>query len=569
MSKGIYSKGSDNKVLEKLFFKLLPVQIVLIGMGSINSIIDGTIAGHYIDERTVGAIGLFYAVITIIGAISSIILNGGAVISGNHIGRGDIKKAGGIFSLCIVLALMLGVITTLVCICFPEQIALFCGADDSLKESVAQYARGYCIGFIPMFLAEQLSYFLQVENQNRRSYVSAVVAFFCNIFLNLFFVEVLNLGIIGLAYATSACNWIFFLILASYYFSDKAQLKFYLAVNSLTMNRIILKYGGEPALSARASLEMLGGFFIASQVGCGSVIKTLSSVYIGEEDRDSIKYLMKLVFTKVMALTFAIMIFMMLFAGTMAHIFFPDKTSDTYILARQLYMIYALALPLILVIQIQSNYLQATKNNIASHVSSLVDGYFATVIPAVILAPVVGILGVWWADPIGGVLTALVYPVYAIIFWKHIPRSSDEWLLWREDFGVKEDDRLCIEITSMEDVIGFSARIQNFVEERGFSYRTAFFSALALEEMAGNIVSYGFGDNRKKYDMDVRVVSTKNGVLLRIKDNCKAFNPVEMNQIFNPENPFKNIGIRMISKIADEFSYQNTFGLNVLTIMIK
>lgn len=594
MSKGRYSKGADNKVLEKLFFKLLPVQIVLIGMGSINSIIDGTIAGHYIDERTVGAIGLFYAVITIIGAISSIILNGGAVISGNYIGRGDIKKAGGIFSLCIVLALMLGVITTLVCICFPEQIALFCGADDSLKESVAQYARGYCIGFIPMFLAEQLSYFLQVENQNRRSYVSAVVAFFCNISLNLFFVEVLNLGIIGLAYATSACNWIFFLILASYYFSDKAQLQFsfrnipweetidlikigspsaleqfYLAVNSLTMNRIILKYGGEPALSARSSLEMLGGFFIASQVGCGSVIKTLSSVYIGEEDRDSIKYQMKLVFTKVMALTFAIMIFMMLFAGTMAHIFFPDKTSDTYILARQLYMIYALALPLILVNQIQSNYLQATKNNIASHVSSLVDGYFATVIPAVILAPVVGILGVWWADPIGGVLTALVYPVYAIIFWKHIPRSSDEWLLWREDFGVKEDDRLCIEITSMEDVIGFSARIQNFVEERGFSHRTAFFSALALEEMAGNIVSYGFGDNRKKYDMDVRVVSTKNGVLLRIKDNCKAFNPVEMNQIFNPENPFKNIGIRMISKIADEFSYQNTFGLNVLTIMIK
>ena len=203
MSKGRYSKGADNKVLEKLFFKLLPVQIVLIGMGSINSIIDGTIAGHYIDERTVGVIGLFYAVITIIGAISSIILNGGAVISGNHIGRGDIKKAGGIFSLCIVLALMLGVITTLVCICFPEQIALFCGADDSLKESVAQYARGYCIGFIPMFLAEQLSYFLQVENQNRRSYVSAVVAFFCNIFLNLFFVEVL-------AYATSAVTGYFF-----------------------------------------------------------------------------------------------------------------------------------------------------------------------------------------------------------------------------------------------------------------------------------------------------------------------------------------------------------------------
>ena len=78
-----------------------------------------------------------------------------------------------------------------------------------------------------------------------------------------------------------------------------------------------------------------------------------------------------------------------------------------------------------------------------------------------------------------------------------------------------------------------------------------------------------FKTHCKKHDMDVRVVSTKNGVLLRIKDDCRAFNPVEMNQIFNPDDPSKNIGIRMISKIADEFSYQNTFGLNVLTIVIK
>ena len=82
--------GSITKVVERLFFKLLPVQIILIAMGSINSIIDGTIAGHYIDEKTVGVIGLFYAVIIIISAISSIILSGGAVLSGNYIGT---KKA--------------------------------------------------------------------------------------------------------------------------------------------------------------------------------------------------------------------------------------------------------------------------------------------------------------------------------------------------------------------------------------------------------------------------------------------------------------------------------------------
>lgn len=592
--RGKYSVASDNVVIKKLFFKLLPVQIMLIGMGSINSIIDGTIAGRYIDERTVGVIGLFFVIVTIVSAISSVILGGAAVLSGNYIGTGEIEKANGVYSLCIFLSLMLGIITTAVCFCFPEQIAIFCGSDESLKESVAQYSRGYSLGFIPMFLSAPLSHYLQIENQSKRNYIGVVVTIIFNITLNVIFITVLDMGVIGLAYATSACNWIFFLILSSYYFSNKAQLtfsvgnilwkktielikigspgallEFLLAANGLTINRIILRYGGEPALSARASLNMLGGFFVALGMGCGTVIRTLSSVYVGEEDRDSIKYLIKLALTKVMAMMFAIMFIMMLLSGPMALIFFPDHTSDTYILTKQQYLIYALALPLILLVQVQTNYLQATKNNIAVQVSSIVDGYFGTVIPALILAPIIGILGIWWSDFIGGLITAMVYPVYAVFYWKHIPKNKDEWLLFRDDFGVKDDDRLCIEITGMEDVIGSSERIQKYVTDKKYSGRIAYFSALAMEEMAGNIVRHGFNADNKKHGLDVRVIPTKNGIMLRIKDDCKPFDPVEISRIFNSEDMSKNIGIRMISKIADEFTYQNMFGLNVLTIVIK
>ena len=47
---------------------------------------------------------------------------------------------------------------------------------------------------------------------------------------------------------------------------------------------------------------------------------------------------------------------------------------------------------------------------------------------------------------------------------------------------------LCIHVTSMEDVTGFSERIQTFVTDQGLSGKAAYFSALAMEEMAGNIV---------------------------------------------------------------------------------
>ncbi len=585
---------SKNQVLERLFFKLLPVQIMIFGMNSINSIVDGVIAGRYIDGKTVGVIGLFFAVVGIVSAISSVILGGGTVLSGNYIGAGDLEKTRGVFSLCISLSFIIGVAISLVCFCFPRQIAVFCGADESLMMSVMQYSRGYSLGILPMFLSQQLASYLQLETQSKRNYMGVAAMIFFNITLDILFVTILGLGVLGLAYATSACNWIYFLVLAPYYISGKSQMKFSftnilwekifelirigspgallqfcLAMRDLTLNRVILRYGGEAGLSSRASMGMIASFFVALGVGGGTVIRMLASVYVGEEDKDSIKHLIKLALTKLMAMTCVLMVIMILFAGPMAAIFFPDKASEVYILTRQQFMIYTLALPGVLLVQIQTNYLQATRNTLAVHVSSIVDGYLSVVVPSLILAPVMGALGVWWATPIGIVITSMVYPIYALIYWKRLPKGVDEWLLFKSSFGVKDEDRLCITVNSMDDVIGSSERIQKFVSDKGYAKRTAYFSALAMEEMSGNIVNHGFNADSRKHDMDVRVVSLDDGIMLRIKDDCKPFNPVDMEKLLKPEDPSKNIGIRMVSKIADEFSYQNMLGLNVLTIKIK
>ena len=162
----------------------------------------------------------------------------------------------------------------------------------------------------------------------------------------------------------------------------------------------------------------------------------------------------------------------------------------------------------------------------------------------------------------------MVYVVYAIVWTKHVPRNVDEWLLFKPGFGVEDKDRLAIVINSMDDVIGCSETIQKFVSDHGYDKKTAYFSALALEEMAGNVVSHGFIVDKKEHDMDVRVICKKEGVMLRIKDDCVPFDPVERTDLLNPEDPTKNIGIRTIGKIATDMSYQNMLGLNVLTIEI-
>ena len=50
-------KSGSNAILSRLFFRLLPIQVLLVAMGAVNSIIDGAVAGRFISAETVGVIG--------------------------------------------------------------------------------------------------------------------------------------------------------------------------------------------------------------------------------------------------------------------------------------------------------------------------------------------------------------------------------------------------------------------------------------------------------------------------------------------------------------------------------
>ena len=89
-----------------------------------------------------------------------------------------------------------------------------------------------------------------------------------------------------------------------------------------------------------------------------------------------------------------------------------------------------------------------------------------------------------------------------------------------------------------------------------------------MEEMAGNIVEHGFNKDNKKHSVDTRVVYKDGDVVLRLRDDCKPFDPEQRQKIADPGDPVKNIGIRMVFKISKKVEYQSLLGLNVLTIRI-
>ena len=132
-----------------------------------------------------------------------------------------------------------------------------------------------------------------------------------------------------------------------------------------------------------------------------------------------------------------------------------------------------------------------------------------------------------------------------------------------------ENERIDLNLTSLDEVVRVAERIQGFCKEKkGIDERRAYLAGLAMEEMAGNVIEHGFHKDNKKHSVDIRVAHKSDNVILRIKDDCIPFDPQERNKITAGDDLVKNIGIRMVYRMADDIDYQNILGLNVLTIRI-
>jgi LytS/YehU family sensor histidine kinase len=86
--------------------------------------------------------------------------------------------------------------------------------------------------------------------------------------------------------------------------------------------------------------------------------------------------------------------------------------------------------------------------------------------------------------------------------------------------------------------------------------------------MAGNVVIHGFSKDSKSHAVDIRVVHKDDDVILRLRDDCVPFNPKERQQLGDPSDPTKNIGLKMVFRSSKDVQYQNILGLNVLTVRI-
>lgn len=587
---------SNDRIISNLFFRLLPAQILLVAIPNLNGIISSLFAGNLLGADVLGAIGMYAPITTLLAAVGNMLMGGSLILCGKYMGSNQVERTQEIFTLDISLVTIISAaVMVLFILTGSLDLATFMNSDAVVRGAFNHYLIGCAFGVLPMLVGGQLSAFLSLELQGARSSAATGLFVVTNLVLTFLFVGVLHMQAFGLALAASIGYWVYLIVQAVYYFSGKSLLKLkmtkfhprdiseivvtgfpaattslYLTVRRIVLNGLLIRHTGNAGMSAFAASDALLAIFWSVPLGMVAVARMLMSVSWGEEDRRSLKDIIKTVLTKCMVIQLAVTAALILLAVPFTRLYFRNPDEPVYAMTLMTFRLLPITMPLGLICQIALNYAQVSGKQLLVHTLALIDGLLCPALMYMLLIPIMGMAGACWAVIINGIVTTIYPLLYSVIVNRGIPKTVDALLMLPENFGAPEEDRLDISLTSDAEVVTVAERVQNFCKEKGLDERKSYLSGLFLEEMASNIVDHGFTKDSREHSVDVRVVYKDGDVILRLKDDCIPFNPKERaDLVADPSDITKNFGIRMVYSMAKEISYQNILGLNVLTIRIN
>ena len=585
---------ANTRMLTGLMFRLLPIQILLVAVGAVNGIVSSFFATNYVGIDAMSAVGLFAPINMLITSISTILVGGSVILCGKYMGKNETEKMQNVFSLNLIGSLLISALFILAFLLLGLfDLTGFLTKDAAVRAYLNRYFLGQAIGVIPLMLGSAFAAFLSLENKGRLTLIASLCYIVANILLNFIFVQQLHLEAFGLALASSLGMWLFLAVQARYYFTGKSQLRIdlrrlswgesgeifriglpgaasnvYQTARGLIVNRLLEAFVGSVAISAFAASDSILRIFWSIPGGMLAVSRMMISVSVGEEDRQTLADVMRVMFRRFLPLMAGVSALIILCAVPLTRVFYRDPAEPVYRMTVWGFRILPLCMPLSIICMHFTCYGQTSCKQGLVHLLALLDGVVCVAGFTALLIRWLGINSVYVANILNGTVTTLVIIGYAWIRKKRFPRNMEELMVIPDDFGVPENERLDLSIRNLEDVVCVSERVQSFCLSRGVDARRAYLAGLSMEEMAGNIVEHGFTKDKKSHSVDVRVVHKEGTVILRIKDDCVPFHPGERAKITDSADIAKNIGIRMVFRIAQDVQYQNILGLNVLMIRI-
>ena len=184
----------------------------------------------------------------------------------------------------------------------------------------------------------------------------------------------------------------------------------------------------------------------------------------------------------------------------------------------------------------------------------------------VVLLPIMGYTGIWLSFAGNAILFILGLYLLRSVKSRSFKLNMDRMLCLDQSIrdNVPEMD---ISITANNtDVTGISQKVHEFLEQQGAQPKTAYVTALCLEELAADFVAHTSLKGEKEADraiMDIKLFSEETFHRIIIRNASAAYNPLDFEL---DDESFAKVGIKMVQKLARRIDYNYVYRMNIVTI---
>jgi anti-sigma regulatory factor (Ser/Thr protein kinase) len=328
-----------------------------------------------------------------------------------------------------------------------------------------------------------------------------------------------------------------------------------------------MSVSGKGAVAAYSMISTLGNVCYSFGSGIAAVALMLASMFYNEEDKTALRSLIKTITYYALVINAVVMLALFLLAPMLVDVFFngDETTREITVFGLKLFSLSLVPCALNTTLK---NYYQGINRTPVTLTISALQNFILTAAFAAILGLTFGTTGVWLGFVCGETTTLIVIVIISWINNKKISFSVTSLSMLPDDFGANDEDCFEASVTSMEEAVLVSQKASDFCQERGEEQRFGWMIALCIEEMTTNIVKHGFKADGKEHSIDIKLVLKQQERVIRIRDNCINFDPIDYVKLHGDDNSLSRVGIKMVMALVKDANYVNSFGLNNLTLSL-
>ena len=559
---------------------LLPTMAGILG-GTVMVTIDSMLVGSFVGQTGLMAVNLFLPLQLLFSTLGALVASGGAVLSAQARGRNEAEKSRQIMGTSSLLSLGLALLFILGGLIFLGPLTRFL-AGNAWSPDMEAYARLLVLAGLPKTLLYIPFYYLRLDGKNDLAAGLLLFMASLNIILDLLFMQVMHMGILGAALAgllalLVTCLAAFYCLLfmgGSFAWplaiswtpqsletlktgSPAAMANLTFALRILLINGLLLSLGNQ-YLVFFAVITAVSEFSLFFINGVPQTAQPILSVYGVEKGNVGIRLLM----TRQIRMGLAIATFF----GSLIMLSHQRVTGLFGVSQDMRFPLICLFFSLLI-----------------GQINSIMTGYY-TAMNRISLANLVTVLRVLVLPVLFAAWLGAVWPE---LVWLFLPLSELLALLtWLGASRVKAwkdpdlsgllllDERLeksgrAIDFTVANDPVAIcqaSERIIEFCRQNDLSAKQTMRFSLAIEEIMTVMADKSL-DGRGSFD--VRAFACEGRITLRIRCGGRQYNPIPLIRSDQDMEEDSLFGIRMIMDMVKDMLYISTFGVNSFFVEIE